>query len=307
MFAFPIDALLYLSPEDIQKPAESAHTTGQSDNSNLHQFRRSNLADQYALGMVALTILEGRPPVHVKAIADVRRLMEFQEDPGRYAETGEPPLKDHAWCRELPGLARIVWRMLEPDPENRWHDMGEVRAQLRVLQLYGSDVPAHGSEAKNAYEKHLKGNDSFYMHFYDRLCASSAEIAARFDNVDMEIQRVVLDGAIERILNFRENQEEPTTLSTVVYSQSHQGLTAEHYEKFGESFMDTLAEENAINRVALDAWQAILWPAIGYLKDKATNIQDSDRAKVAATGKKTVRKKTSGKKKGAARRRRPKE
>lgn len=307
VFAFPIDALLYLSPEDIRKPADSAHTIGQSDDSDLHQFRRSNLADQYALGMVALTILERRPPVHVKAIADVRRLMEFQKDPRSFAENGEPPLEEHAWCREMPGLARIVWRMLEPDPENRWHDMGEVHAQLRVLQLYGSDVPAHGSEAKDAYEKHLKGNDGFYVHFYDRLCASSAEIAARFDNVDMEKQRAVLDGAIERILNFRENQQEPTTLSTIAHSQSHKGLTADHYEKFGEAFMATLAEERAINRVALDAWQAILWPAIGYLKDKATKTQGADRSKVAATGKKTVRKKTASKKKGAVRKKRSKE
>lgn len=231
----------------------------------------SSLADQYALAMVALAMLEGRAPVRVRSIADVTRLMRFQRDPRGYCEDGVTALYDREWRREMPGLARIIWRMLEPDPADRFSDMAEVHAQLRALELGSFDAPAHGSEAKAAYSRHLMGNAAFYARFYDRLFAASAEIESHFRQVDMARQGLLLDAAMERVLNFRPNQQEPTTLSAVARSHRSMGITAEQFEAFGQAFLETLAEEPSVTRAALDAWEAILWPAIEYLKQNAAS------------------------------------
>ena len=277
VFSFPMHTLEYLAPEYVSKPAEREDPLAQEGQADEAEHRMNCLADQYALGMVALTMLEGQAPVQVKALADVSRLMQFQKDPRGYTGDGEAPLDQRPWCREMPGLARVIWRMLEPDPADRWQDMSEVHGQLRALLLTDFSAPAHGTEAKATYRAHLVGNDSFYARFYARLFATSPGIEAYFAGVDMKRQRLLLDAAIERVLNFRANQCEPTTLTTVARSHRDMGLTPEQFEAFGQAFIGTLAEEPAVGRTALDAWQAVIWPALEYLK----------RATASATGAET--------------------
>lgn len=271
VISFPIGALEYFAPEYINKAAERADPLAEDSEAAADNHRVVALADQYALAMIAVAMLEGRAPVKVKALADISRLMKFQSDPRGYAEDGELRLENRQWRREMPGLARIIWRMLEPNPVDRWCDMAEVHMQLRALQTAELEAPAHTSEAKATYCKHIMGNDDFYMRFYATLGATSAAIKALFATVDMDRQHALLDAAIERILNFRPNEREPTTLSAVARSHRPMGLTAEQFEAFGQVFLNTLADDPTITRAAVDAWEAIMWPAIEYLQREAVS------------------------------------
>jgi hemoglobin-like flavoprotein len=265
VFSFPVNTLDYLAPEYIHMPAERADPLEEAKKT-ADSYALRCLADQYALGMVALAMLEGSAPVQVKSLADVKRLIKFQSDPRGYTEDETGSLPSRQWCRELPGLARIVWRMIEPDPADRWRNMNEVSDQLRALQIGESDAPAHGSSAKEVYVNYIMGNDHFYKRVYDNLFEGSPKIRAQFSHVEMSRQRLMLDAALERVLNFRSNQNEPTTLSSIARSHKNMGLTSDDFELFGRSFIEALAAEAPISRSDVDSWEAVMWPAIDYLK-----------------------------------------
>lgn len=71
---------------------------------------------------------------------------------------------------------------------------------------------------------------------------------------------------IERLLNFRESQDEPTTLTSLAESHRHLGLTAQDFEIFGKSFIASLEGVAKVDIATRDAWEAVLWPGIEYLK-----------------------------------------
>ena len=54
------------------------------------------------------------------------------------------------------------------------------------------------------------------------------------------------------------------------------GITPEQFEIFGQTFISTLEEESEISRKALDAWQAVMWPAIEHLKRATTRPSGND-------------------------------
>ena len=189
VFAFPIYTLEYLPPEYVSKPAERDDPLAQAGKAGDAEHRMSCLANQYSLGMVVLSMLEGMVPVQVKSLADITQLMQFQEDPRGYIGNDGKRLDQRPWCREMPGLARVIWRTLEPDPEDRWQDMSELYGQLSALLLTDYSAPAHGTEAKETYCTLLMGNDAFYTRFYTRLFATSPEIESHFAGVDMCRQR----------------------------------------------------------------------------------------------------------------------
>jgi hypothetical protein len=81
VFAFPIYTLEYLPPEYVNKPAERDDPLALEGRADEAEHHTNCLADQYSLGMVALSIPEGMVPVQVKSLADITRLMQFQKDP----------------------------------------------------------------------------------------------------------------------------------------------------------------------------------------------------------------------------------
>ena len=164
--------------------------------------------------------------------------------------------------------------MLASDPSDRWANMGEVAAQLyAVLAAAGShDTNAHVADAKASYNA-IAGNDEFYRRFYEVFFDLSPDAKSQFEGTDWRKQRSLLDEAIERLLNFRVSQCEPTTLSRLVESHRGRGLTKEQFENFGKAFLATLEETDAIDLNTRDAWEAILWPGIDYMQRRCV---DSD-------------------------------
>lgn len=269
VLSFTIESLEYLAPEHLARRAEREDALVTAQELEEREVATTKMADQYALGMVALAMMEGGPPVRVRAVADVARLLHFQSEPRRFEPDDDVPLEERDWRRAAPGLARVVWRMLEPRPEDRWDSMDIVAAQLRSLATGDSDVPTHVSEAKESYRDAVRGKDAFYLAFYRRLFQYAPELEPKFDNVNMKAQHALLDGAIERMLNYRTNQTEPTTLTGIAERHVKYDLTPADFEHFGQAFLDTLAEVAGIEKQTADAWEAVLWPAIEYMKDNA--------------------------------------
>ena len=151
-----MESLPYLAPEYFHKSAQRTDLMlppkGQKE-CNEEELEVKRLADQYSLGMVALTLLEKSVPVQVDSLADVQKLLEFQAEPRSYRGNDKMRLEDRPWRRESPALARVIWRMLEPDPTNRWDSMSTVVSQLMAVLGSTTEIQAHVSEVKECYSK----------------------------------------------------------------------------------------------------------------------------------------------------------
>lgn len=264
LMSFSLSTLEHIAPELIARATGRGDPLAPALGVDADQPINRQLTDQYTLGTLALTLLEGRPPVQLSSLADIRHLLAFHEDPRGFQIDGVR-LDERPWQRQFPGLARVIWRMVDPAPEARWASMEVVAAQLRALHRMQEATPAHGTEAKESYLSSVYGNDLFFQRFYARLLEASPEMAAMFQGANMEKQQRVLDNAVERLLNYRPNQKEPTTLTALRSGHRTLGVDAAHFEKFGHIFLATLAEQAGVDRSALDAWEAIIWPGIEYM------------------------------------------
>jgi serine/threonine protein kinase len=276
--SFTMDTLEYLAPEYFVKNAGREEFLKPERDRIKDEFEIAKRAQQYALGMVALAMLEGRPPVKVQALTDIERLLAFQADPRNFSIDGRSrELRNRPWRRAAPGFARVIWRMLEHDPGERWEDMNVVAAQLRLVLNDFTDVPAHVSEAKKIYLCSLRQNKDFYLWVSKRFFRLAPNIKPMFVEVDAKGRQALLDGVLRQLLNYRANQQEPTTLTEIAEQLQKFHLSREHFDLFGQVFVEALIEvENTIPS-ALDAWEAVLWPGIEYLKRYAGDGASVDK------------------------------
>jgi hypothetical protein len=78
-------------------------------------------SDQYYLGLLALEMLNGEPPVTITCIGDFEKKKVFFDEPRRYF---------CEWQNAEPGLGIIIARALQKDPKERWPCMEEVASQM---------------------------------------------------------------------------------------------------------------------------------------------------------------------------------
>jgi serine/threonine protein kinase len=217
-------------------------------------------SDQYSLALLALEMLSGHPPVPVRKPEDLERKREFFENPGQaFAE----------WAWSAPQLARVLRRMLSKAPAARYSSMDEVSqilTRIKLSPVAEDDPELARAKAKQSYQHLRQENPKFYESFYQEFFQRSPESEPLFKNVNLEQQYRMLDMAIQQMLNFRQEEPEPTTISWTV--QSHQKklkLTREQVEKFFAAFLQTLEAGGQTDEETLQAWRITLLPGIEYM------------------------------------------
>jgi serine/threonine protein kinase len=220
-------------------------------------------ANQFALGMVAWTMLQGRIPIelpqHANAYVKISAFLA--------ASTGfsERVLKS-PWHTRARALANIVSRMVSADPKGRWEDMKQVDFLIGAL---AGDHAAHDFRdiVKDTYNRLCEGRPAFYQRFYDNFFRRDPQVQTKF-SPDMARQHQMLHFGLGQLLNFSQKQAEPTTLSQFVTLHARFGLTAEDFVQFGEALIDTFAAELAGDpncHRTMAAFEIIIWPGIDYL------------------------------------------
>jgi serine/threonine protein kinase len=266
----PLDSLIYYAPELFEYTSLGVH----DPHSCRHDIAKAN---QYALGMVALTLLQEGPPLQFRCLGDLSKLQKFHQDPRGFSasESEQDRLENSPWRRTAPALARVIWRMLERDPARRWDNMQEVAQQLRAVITSSANISTHVSQAKYCYVDHVAGKDDFYHRFYDCFFELSPDSLSHFANVNWKRQCQLLDNAIERLLNYRPVQNEPTTLTCIAKSHSHIGIDENEFEHFAQAFLDTLKSIPEFDIDTQFAWEAVLWPGIEYIKNMSRSTPEN--------------------------------
>jgi len=246
---FDNTALTYLSPERYDGRPVNA------------------MADQYYLALLGLELLCGKPPVEATAFADLEEKRRFFDGPREFF--GELQ-------KRSPDMAFVLAKMLERAPGERWPSMSDAAKALR--QIADGAVPevilAHASDI---YKKKIRGNAAFFAAFYESLRRSSEDLARLFDpqRVTMEAQYQKLDKAMGYVFNFKP-QIEPTTLDSQVESHSGYALKAEHFTFFLDSFLDALSTIGIADSYSMEAWRAVLNPALTYMRERVA-VDAADR------------------------------
>ena len=214
-----------------------------------------NTTDQYALGLIALSMLEGGPPVPIKQLTDLARLPSFFDNPREH-------FKD-TWPDKAPGLSRVIARMLCKDPRDRWDSMAAILNAIEPLRRYAQGV--HVEDAKQSYCRYCRGRQEFYSNFYATFFRRAPATKGLFAKVSMIRQYDMIDEAIERLLNFWEGAE-PTVLSRTREVHRRFQLAAADFDHFREAFLEALEAMGERDPKVLNSWNAVLRPGLDYMK-----------------------------------------
>ena len=213
--------------------------------------------DQYALGFIALSMLQGGPPVPIKQLADLAKLPSFFDDPRKFF--------DKTWLDRAPGLSRVIARMLCKEPRQRWDSMAEILNAIEPLQRSLHRQEVHVGDAKRSYCRYCQGKTAFYRTFYSMFFRRSPATEGLFANGSMDRQYEMIDEAIERLLNFREGAE-PTTLSRTRDAHRRFHLAPSDFDHFHDAFLEALVAMGERDPEVLDSWYAVLRPSLDYMK-----------------------------------------
>jgi serine/threonine protein kinase len=243
------------------------------------ELRRARLqrSHQFALGMLAWTMLEGRVPftsdLKDVELEDVDRLEDIKHQFLEESERFSQRIAAARWRTDGRALARIIQRMVEHDPAKRWSSMNQVRL---LVQALAASYAANNLDnlVKEAYQIVARGKYEFYRNFYEKLFRDAEHLGDKFKGIDMERQHRMLDYAIGQLLNFNQQQSEPSTLTQFVERHQQLGLSKDDFEKFGnaliESFDIGLARERKRQRM-MAALEIVIWPGIYYMIQHCTS------------------------------------
>jgi len=212
-------------------------------------------SDQYAIGLIALEMLDGRPPVTVTRLAHLDMKRQFYDDPSRFAG---------AWQRDQSRLRGILFRMLEKDPSRRFENLAEITAAFAHLE------PADAAQAKKSYSRNCAGNSQFYAEFYRRFFSPDHCPEARSMFGDLDDQYAKLDAALHYLLNFADqDMTEPTSLTMVARRHSRLRVSGVQFDHFATALLETLREWSREDEAVIDAWRRTIRPGVQYLKLRA--------------------------------------
>src|SRR5262249_34702287 len=136
--------------------------------------------DQYALGLIALSMLQGGPPVPIKQLADLANLPSFFDNPRKFFEK--------TWLDQAPGLSRVIARMLCKEPRERWDSMAAILTATEPLQHSQHRQEVHVGDAKESYCRFCRRRPAFYRAFYASFFRRAPATERLFAKVSMDRQ-----------------------------------------------------------------------------------------------------------------------
>lgn len=212
-------------------------------------------SDVYALGLIAFEMLQGRPPVEVRCLADLV---------GKRAFFAAPQNFNNGWVRLQPMLATLVSSMLAAESPAR-PTMREVADRLLHIES------EHVAVAKAIYQRHFRNNRVLYAKFYARFFARCPEARTMFANIDEQYAK--LDAALQALLDFPSGPRlEPTALTHLAEVHRMHRVGAEQLEHFANSLLDTLKEECGEQDHAVEAWNLTFRVGLAYLKQQLARL-----------------------------------
>ncbi len=229
--------------------------------------RAIDAALQFSLGMLGWTMLEGVIPFQpIPDESAFARMSRFS----REAQDFSQRILKASWRSQGRALSRILEQMVRADPTERWYSMDLVEDLFAALR--GSLLDAEVERrAKNAYREVSRGGQAFYDTFYRKLFERAPRLRAQFPQNDPpERQKHRIDLGLQQLLNYRQGQVEPTTLSTLRELHRSFNPTTEEWKIFGNCLIDAFEahlphDEKRAARLA--ALEVIIWPGIYYFID----------------------------------------
>ena len=258
----------YLSKEDALKGCfpRSPRTATYIGPEQYYGHPLTQKSDQYALGLFAIELLQGTPPVAVKRPADFERKLDFFRDPAAFAGR---------WKDRHPALAQVIFRMLQKDPDERWPALSDVANALGRLENEAVLM------AKQSYLRHCHEREDFYEEFYRRFFTRCPQAKLMF--ADMPLQYLKLDRALQFLLNFGDQHiMEPTTLSSTADRHRSLKVTPRDFDEFASALIETLRDFRCEKETVIRAWEITLRPGLQYLKQNCCRQGGAARPKAMA-------------------------
>lgn len=109
---------------------------------------------------------------------------------------------------------------------------------------------------------------TFFDDFYDTFLASSPEVAAKFINTDMEVQKQLLRAGILNLIMYARGLP-PTKLKALAESHSRKklGIEPHLYDYWLNALLNTVREyDEEIDQPVLEAWRRVLNQGIAVIK-----------------------------------------
>ncbi len=237
-----------------------------------HRGEFTEKSDQYSLGLLAIEMLQGKPPVRIRHLQDLEEKKRFFEDPAGYG--GE-------WLARSPSLTRVILKMLEPDPAKRWSSMADIALELGGGQ---SVIDNNRRLAKGSYMRLMERRGDFYHSFYEKLFRKRKTLTSKFGNGhDWEHHYKKMDSAVCSLLNFSEEHArcEPTILTHIASKHRKLALMGKDFDAFEQAFIETLPEFDEGSEEMQGAWRVSFAAGINYMKAHATGTEKEKKAMVS--------------------------
>jgi hypothetical protein len=231
------------------------------------------LTDQYYLGQIAFEMLEGKLGFKIGGPRDVHKKEDFWND-ARSSARGNWP-KAHA------AFAKIIFRMLERNPRNRWQSFDELIMRLRAMEDESRALAKRTYEGIGPSKFCLKGNEEFFKSFYSLFVERAESAKGKFSD---ENQHKKLMSAMVAVFNFHAGNE-PTALGEIVNKHRKFEVTALEIDEFVATFIDTLETKlsSKVPKAQIDqiirAWKELFSPIVEYFKEKLAKEGLEDETK----------------------------
>lgn len=133
-------------------------------------------------------------------------------------------------------------------------------------------IDKYGLIFNDSFERVLgvkSDKEHFFELFYEIFVKSSPEIAEKFKNTDMELQKSMLRRSLYHMMNFFVTKESGDYLKALgaQHSKSVNDITPKMYELWLDAMIETLREcDPEYSPTVALAWRVVFAPGISYMK-----------------------------------------